>query len=169
MDCLIDYIGINACADQDAPDSGIYINSLPGISLESIEKIATQDQETYLGVWKDVQAQAQIRFKTDFIAQLTKCFEISKKCDYESMICDNKEILVTAWMYLLGNQLMLFRRYTNRLNKYTTVDLKKAEELTDYYMVEYEAALAQSVQLVDRSECMCLEPGGRISKAWMAP
>jgi hypothetical protein len=153
MDCLKDYIGINVCANQTAPVSGIYINSLPGISLEGIDKIATADQITYIGVWNDVQAQAFVRLKNDFINALAECYTINRHCDYEDIICDNKEHLTTALQYLLGNQLMLFRLYTTRLNRFTTVDIKQAEELRDFYQVEYEKALKTSINFIDVSAC----------------
>ena len=153
MECLKDYIGILVCADQTAPESGVYINSLPGVSLESIDKIANGDQVTYAGVWADVQAQAFVRFKNDFINALNECYTISKHCDYEDMICDNKEHITTALQYLLGNQLMLFRLYTTRLNRFTTVDIKQAEELRDFYQVEYEKALKTAINFIDVSGC----------------
>lgn len=155
MDCLLDYIGIKVCGDE-TPGSGLFINSLPGISLESIDKIATEDQITYMGVWADVQAEAAVRFKIDFMTAITNCFKLNTDCDYEDLICDNKAILVNAWRYLLGNQLMLFRLYTNRLNIFTTVKLEDAAALRDLYQVEYEKSLKQSVNLIDVGDCeMC--------------
>lgn len=153
MQCLIDYIGLQACANQTAPVSGLYINTLPGITLESIEKIAEPEQVTYVGVWHDAQAEAAVRFKIDFIAALNKCYTINRHCDYEDMICDNLEALTNAWRYLLGNQLMIFRLYSTRLNRFTTVDAKKAEELKDFYQVEYEKALTQAIDFIDVSSC----------------
>lgn len=158
MECLINYIGIRACGNN-TPESGLYINSLPGISLESIDKIADSEQITYIGVWNDVQTEASQRFFLDFINEITKCFKLSAYCDYEQIICDNKRIIANAWRYLLGNQLMLFRIYTTRLNRFTTVDLEQAKELRDHYQVEYEKALSQAVKLCDTSAC-CLPCGG---------
>lgn len=163
MDCLNGYIGIKICTNptggvyDETPGSGIFINSLPGISLESIDKTANSEQITYIGVWNDAQAEAAVRFKIDFISEIQRCYKISRDCDYEAMICENKEVLVNAWRYLLGNQLMLFRIYTTRLNRFTTVDLESAEKLRDFYQTEYEGALRQAVQLVDVASCteMC--------------
>lgn len=158
MDCLNDYIGIKVCGDE-TPESGIFINSLPGISLESIDKVANEDQITYLGLWADVQAEAAARFELDFTTEVTKCFKLNAYCDYEDLICENKEKLINPWRYLLGNQLMLFRIYSSRLNRFTTVDLDQARELRDYYQVEYEKAIQQAVQLVELGDC-CLECAG---------
>lgn len=158
MECLINYIGIRGCGIVE-PGSGQYINTLPGISLESIDKIADSEQVTYAGVWNDVQTEAANRFYMDFANEVSKCFQLSPYCDYEAMICANKSRLLKAWKYLLGNQLMLERTYSTRLNRFTTVDIEKAGQLRDHYQVEYEAALAQAARLVDTSEC-CLECGG---------
>lgn len=152
MDCLYGYIGLKICGDESSA-SGLFINSLPGISLESIDKIADSEQITYAGVWRDVQAEASARFYVDVITEITKCYQLTPYCDYEGIICDNKLLLANAWRYLLGNQLMLFRLYTTRLNRFTTVDLKQAGELKDLYQVEYEKALVQSVKIIDVSSC----------------
>lgn len=153
LNCLIDYIGFINCAGQDEVPTGLYINSLPGISLEMVDKIANSEQITYLQVWADAQTEASVRFKIDFIAEINKCFEISNKCDYEDLICDNIEFLVIAWRYLLGNQLMLYRLTTTRLNRFTTIDKDQAKSLRDHYQIEYEKALQQAMKLIDISGC----------------
>lgn len=157
MDCLIDYIGLQSCANETAPDSGLFINSLPGISLESIDKIADNEQITYKGVWNDTQKECVIRFKIDFIEKLNACYTLNRLCNYEDMICQNIDVLTNAWRYLLGNQLMLYRLYSSRLNKFTTVDRKQAEELKDYYQSEYIKSLEQAIKLIDVSSCCYTE------------
>jgi hypothetical protein len=157
MDCLQDYIGIGFCGD--APASGLYITSLPGITLESIDKIATEDQVTYAKVWEDAQKEAAIRFKSDFIAKVNECFEINTECDYEDFICENKDKLVNSWRFLLGNQLMIYRIYSTRLNRFTTIDIEAATELKDYYQSEYDKYLHQEVKFIDFSSC-CMPCGG---------
>jgi hypothetical protein len=170
LDCLIDYIGFQACGGvYESPLSGLYINSLPGISLESIDKIADSEQITYWGVWRDAQTEAAIRFKTDFIAEVTKCYKITRKCDYEEFVCDNLEQLANAWRYLLGNQLMIYRLYSPRLNRFTTIDLPQAEKLKDFYQVEYEKALSQAVRLIDFSSCCYMECGGNPEYVYALP
>ncbi|MBK7882502.1 MAG: hypothetical protein IPJ81_00670 [Chitinophagaceae bacterium] len=67
MDCLIDYIGVKGCGNVK-PLSGMYINQLAGISLESMEKIADKEQVTFMGVWKDVQARAWLRLEKICVA-----------------------------------------------------------------------------------------------------
>lgn len=168
MDCLNGYTGIRICGDEILPAGG-FINSLPGISLESIDKIANEDQITYAGVWNDVQAEAAARFEIDFISEVTKCYKLNAYCDYEGLICNNKTRLINAWRYLLGNQLMIYRIYTTRLNRFTTVDLESAKELRDFYAVEYEAALKQAAQIIDISDCDCSDCTGDIQYVTWLP
>ena len=76
MNCLPDYIGIEGCSETTS-DSGYYINRLlPGITLESIDKIAQADQVTYKGVWDDVQARAALRFEADVIRAFQSRYQI---------------------------------------------------------------------------------------------
>jgi hypothetical protein len=166
MNCLKDYIGIKVCGTETS-GSGIFINSLPGISLESIDNIADSEQITYKGVWEDVQTEAYSRFYVDYINELTKCYSLQVYCDYEQIICDNLQKLTVAWKYLLGSQLMEFRLYTSRLNRFTTIDLKDAEKLRDIYMVEYEKALALAAKISDVSSCEMCCGGNPETVTWM--
>lgn len=154
MTCFIDYIGLSFCAGvYESPASGIYINSLPGLSLESIDKVADQEQLNYKGVWDDVQANAIQQFKIDLIAEINKCYSLNCDCDYEALICENVEVLTQSWKYLLGIWVLIFRINSNRLNRYTTVTITQAKELKDYYQAEYEKFLASSVLCMDVSSC----------------
>lgn len=168
MTCLIDHIGLSFCDGATPPASGLYINSLPGITIESLDKIATEDQITYLGLWRDAQAEAAVRFKADFISKVNECFEINTECDYEAYICDNKDKLVNSWRYLLGNQLMIYRIYSTRLNRFTTIDIEAATELKDFYQVEYERYLAREVKFIDFSTC-CMACGGNPQTVYWLP
>lgn len=159
MNCLTDYIGIKGCNNDTPPESALFINSLPGISLESMDRIATADQITYMGVWSDVQDEAYAVFEIDFFESMMKCYKVQPYCDYTVLICNNKKLLAVAWRYLLGAQLMQFRLYTSRLNFFTTVAKEDAQELLGIYQGKYEEALAKAMLLIDVSSC-CLECGG---------
>jgi hypothetical protein len=154
MDCFIDYIGLSLCGGvYDAPASGIYINSLPGLSIESIDKVADHEQINYLGVWADVQVNALAQFRLDVMAEINKCYQLNCDCDYDELICENLEVLTQPWKYVLGIQLLLMRIYSNRLNRYTTVDLAQSKELKDFYQAEYEKFLSASVKCMDITSC----------------
>lgn len=63
MDCLDGYIGIKGCSDSE-PESGLYINDLPGISIASIDGIANAEKVTYVKVFEDISRRALRRFAT---------------------------------------------------------------------------------------------------------
>lgn len=71
MNCLIDYIGLTGCG-ASSPASGLFINSLPGISFKSIEQLADAEQQTYIGVWNDVQLRATKKLELMLNMELSK-------------------------------------------------------------------------------------------------
>lgn len=158
LTCFIGHIGLSYCdrGIYDVATSGIYLNSLPGINIQSIDQIADSEQETYLGVWDDVQASAVAQFRLEVINEITKCYKLNNDCVYDDLICENIDELTLAWKYLLGVWLMSFRIYSDRINKYTTVRREEAKELQVFYQVEYEKALMQGVQLMNTESC-CLQ------------
>lgn len=169
LSCLVDFIGLSYCPGiYEQPGSGVYLNSLPGISIQNIDAIANSEQTTYLKVWEDVQTSAVAQFRIEVIAELNKCFKLNRDCDYDTLICENREILLQAWKYCLGVWLMIFRLNTDRLNRYTTVDKKQAEELKDFFQLQYEKALEQSVKLMNTDSC-CLECGGNPEVVYYMP
>lgn len=70
MECLRDYIGIKGCGLAPV-DSGMYINSLPGIEFQGIQQLADAEQVSFLGVWDDVQERAIERFKLDVLGEIS--------------------------------------------------------------------------------------------------
>lgn len=154
MECFINYIGLSLCAGAyDAPASGIYINSLPGLNLESIDKVADQEQINYLGVWADVQSNAIPAFRLDIMTKIQECYKIDPECDYDTMICDNIEVFTQSWKFLCGVWILLYRINSNRVNRFTTITIEQAKELKDYYQVEYEKYLSQAVKVMDTTSC----------------
>lgn len=169
MVCFIDYVGLSYCPGiYEQPGSGIYLNSLPGISIQSIDAIADSEQITYLGVWADVQSSAASQFRIDVISELHKCFKLNRDCDYTTLICENRDILIQAWKYSLAVWLMMFRLTSDRLNRYTTIDKKQAEEIMGFYQVRYDEALKQSVLLMNTDEC-CMECSGNPETVYQLP
>jgi hypothetical protein len=74
--CLQDYIGVKACSIATVPESGIYINNLPGIELQNIEQLANDEQINFVGVWNEVQARALRRFRNDAIAMFAERYQL---------------------------------------------------------------------------------------------
>ena len=83
----------------------------------------------------------------------------SAGCDYSQIVCNNKLIFTSAWLYLLGNQLLIHLLNADRLNKYTTADVQKYNELKDYYQVQYEVQLEEAVLGIelDAMDDCCIE------------
>ncbi len=63
---MIDYVGLKNC-NLPVPESGIYVNSLPGMTTEMVDKIASSEQINFVGVWKDIQDRAYLRLKNDVV------------------------------------------------------------------------------------------------------
>jgi hypothetical protein len=169
LTCLQDYIGLSYCSDgaYTAPASGIYLSSMPGLNIESIDKIADAEQVTYLGVWADVQTSAIPDYRSDVISEIMKCYKINCECDYDELICENLDILAQSFKYKLAIWLLIFRINTSRLNRFTTVDLQQAKELKDFYQLEYEKMLKQEVLCMDVSACQLCCGGNPEVVTWL--
>ena len=89
--------------------------------------------------------------------------DVSLRCAYESIVCANIDIYADAYLYALGMELMRERLYSDRVNKYTSVDRNKAKELLELFTQDYTDFLAtanNTVQLNDDSCVECLEASG---------
>lgn len=168
VECFTGFIGILGC-NTSTPGSGLYINSLPGVTLEMVDKIADAEQVTYLGVWAEVEQRGILRFRTALMAKLNECYQINQRATVECIACENKDLLATSLWYLLGSELMVERIYSNRINRYTTIDKEQAVELRDHFSVEFERELALAVQGIDveSSDCVdnetdCLQQNGPV-------
>lgn len=64
LNCLKDHIGVQGCTTT-TPNSGIFINQLPGIELKMLDKLADEQQVDFNGVWDDIQERAVRRLKSD--------------------------------------------------------------------------------------------------------
>jgi hypothetical protein len=160
MSCLTDYIGLRGCSSDVEPESGLFVNTLPGITMEMIDKSATADQITYRNLWNDVQDEAWNEFAMEFFGAMMDCYTVQPYCDYESLICDNKQKLAVAWRFKLAAKLMCFRYYSNRLNYFTLVTRDDAQELMDNYNSQYVKALKNAMKVIDVRRCHLHCTGG---------
>lgn len=76
MNCLNDYIGILGC-NSSTPASGLFINSLPGMTVKAFDRLTTEEKPTYINIWDDIQLRAQKKFKQDVYSELNKRWKIS--------------------------------------------------------------------------------------------
>lgn len=75
MKCFDSYIGVLGC-NMPTPDSGLYVNSLPGMPLMSIDMIANPEQVNFVGVWNDVQIRAEQRLLSEVTYRFSKRYKI---------------------------------------------------------------------------------------------
>jgi len=100
LDCYKGHILVQGCTTT-TPNSGIFINQLPGIELEMIDKIADEQQADFNGVFDDVEERAVRRFKTDINAEFKKRYKlknITQSIDLEREI-DSASTTAAAAQY----------------------------------------------------------------------
>lgn len=162
MDCLQGFIGILGCgasapSEEEGAFSGLYINQLPGVSLEVIESIADAEQETYLTVWADVEKRALKKFALAVKAQLNKCYRITDSTAVSCLVCATKDSFAVALWYFLGVELMIERTSSTRLNRFTTIDRDQAEKLKSEFYAEFTASLSDAVGSLNPCDSDCID------------
>lgn len=83
----------------------------------------------------------------------------SVQCSFETIVCNNKNLFKNALFNVLAYELMRERIYTERINKWTTVDrdIAKNEMMPDFYE-QYLKELSQVIGGIDlNSGDCCLE------------
>jgi hypothetical protein len=94
----------------------------------------------------------------------------STVCDYASIVCHNKPEFLDVWQYLLAAEMMIERTYSERMNKFTTIDRDGAIELNNHFTVEYEKALTETVNALDiEDDDCCLECNPGITRREVLP
>lgn len=155
MDCLKGYIGLSV--QVGTAESSLYACTLPGISLYNLDKIADKsEQADASGVFPDCEQRAVQTFRSAFTAALNECYKVADVEVVECLICESKPKLAVALWYYIGHELMVERIASDRLNRFTTVDLKKAKELRDFFIdrAEYELNIAVKGVDIGGSECV---------------
>ena len=95
--------------------------------------------------------------------------DVSLRCMHDSIICTNLDMYSDAYLYCLGMELMRERIYTDRVNRFTTVDKKKAQELLTLFTQDYSDFLDtanNSIHIKNDSCIECLETSG---SSWILP
>jgi hypothetical protein len=95
MNCLQNYIGLQGCT-TDAPLSGLYINDYPGMSSELLEKIATPEQASYVGMWNSAQAVSYQRIKRDIQLALFQ----SAEAQLDQVLFQTSKNFVQQWQQI---------------------------------------------------------------------
>jgi hypothetical protein len=156
MDALKGVIGIKEGTGEQA---SLYVCALPGISFDNLSKIADADQTDIAGIWKDVEPRALRRFRTAFVAFMNNRYHICTPSVMDCLIEEHKELLIVALWYLCGAELMVERVNSDRLNRFTTIDRKKATELRDYFFEEFDIEIKQAVSSINPNTSSCMPQG----------
>lgn len=139
MDGLKNYIGIEGCAapaytyigtgETVATPSGLFINKdIAGITIKAMDKVAGDTQETFLGLWDEVQNRAIKKFKLKVRGGYRELFNECDALDDE-FFAANRSNLAMPLLYFLGSELMSAWMYTDRINRYTTINADRAAEI----------------------------------------
>lgn len=157
MDCLANRIGIKGCGVSYETAPQLYIHSLPGVTLEMIDALANDEQETFIGLWNDVVLRTMKRFELAVKAALNKCYKLTDKIVVECLVCEKKDLFDVALWYLHGVELMIERTSTDEMSSYTTIDLEKAERLKQDFFSEFESSLNDAVNSINPKDSDCLK------------
>ena len=99
---------------------------------------------------------------------------MSVKCVWDTLVCNNKESFVSALLYALAIEFVLEWKMTDRVNRWSSIDLPKANWLFSYYSalykggvfeeIEYDSALLDAIETfdVDCADC-CADCHGEIT------
>jgi hypothetical protein len=162
MNCLFSYIGVSPSGGEVA--SGLYLTGLPGVTLTNLNKIAGKgqdDEQDADGVFKECEKRALLSFRSAFTAEINECYHISDIDVIECLMCENKEKLAVALWYYIGAEAMIERQGSDRLNRFTTIDRKKAGDLQSFFEQRglFELKMAVRGISVDDSDCItrCVE------------
>ncbi len=74
ISCLSNYIGIRGVAGFEAPTSGLYINSLYGISTDILENISQDEEYDLQTSWENIVNRATLRLESDINTWASKYF-----------------------------------------------------------------------------------------------
>lgn len=96
--------------------------------------------------------------------------KISPVCDFSSIVCHNKEQFKSAWMNLLGAELMLETLYSERVNRITTIKGEAAADLRDLYTGQYQNDLEEAIQGIRiNADDACIECRQMVSRRERLP
>lgn len=159
LSCLKGTIGVEGCGSV-IPASGLFINHLPGISLQSISGLTEAEQGTWTKLWNELEDRSLIRFGNLVHGELKKCYSVKTKTCTSDLVCENKELFYVAFEYLLAEELMNTRLFSDRWNKWT-MNKDQAREMKEYFASEMAKELEIAVKSIDIDCCGdCFQKGG---------
>lgn len=168
IECLNNRIGIRGCDAPTSPASAegvtpvvaalpiLVVNDLPGVTLQNINAIVEDEDETFLALWNKVVLRTIKKFEVLVKSKLNECYKLTDKTVVACLICENAELFDVALWYLHGTELMIERTASDTLSRYTTIDLDKAEQLKIDFYAEFQSCLDDAVQGINPSDSDCV-------------
>jgi hypothetical protein len=150
MDCLNGFIGFDGMVQAE---SGLYLTDLPGITSDLLKGI-TDNLETDDKTLSDIEKRSILKLRTFFINELNRCWHVSDVAKAECLICAHKELLSVALWYLMGAEMMSETISSERTNRFTTIDLDKAQNLRNEFMDTFSGELHAAVAGIDLTVCI---------------
>ena len=91
-------------------------------------------------------------------------------CSVEKFACENIKLFAQALLWKIGIVITQERRFGERLNKFTTMTLERAEELMGFYKEEYDKELKEAVKAQNiREDPYCFPCKHLVSKKSSVP
>jgi len=166
MEFLKGFIGLTPSSGIEAP-SGLYVDSLPGISSEAVSRVC-DDGENGESLWAKIEWRSLLKFRTLFTAEVNRTHKIHNQEICECLIQQNKVLLATALWYLLGAEVMVERMTSSRVNV-ATINKNTPKEIKEMFEDQFKKELSEAVLNIDVHSSSCFdsecepEPAGLIT------
>lgn len=80
-DCYNNYIGLRGFCSETTPESGLFVNDLPAISLKLLANITNEDQRDYTGIWDEIYTRTLNELESDVLIRAQKYFKTTLVAD----------------------------------------------------------------------------------------
>lgn len=92
------------------------------------------------------------------------------ECSVEKFVCDNLNFFKRAFWYRIGLELVIERRFGNRLNEFVTMTEERHEELFNFYNTQYQQDLMNSIRAHNIDEDpICFNCKGTVTSKSIIP
>lgn len=166
MEFLKGFIGLTPLLGTEAP-SGLYVDSLPGISAEAINRVR-DDGDCSEKMWGKIEWRSLLKFRTLFTAEVNRTHKVHDQAICECLIENNKLLLATSLWYLMGAEVMVERMTSSRVNV-ATINKNTPKEIKEMLEDQFKKELTEAVLNIDihSSSCFpqeeCPEPAGLLT------
>lgn len=154
VDALKGYIGLTSSSAETPAPSGLYVDALPDISVAQLRDIINDENGVNV-LWDEIENRAIRKFETFFIREVNKTHRVNDRDKCECLIENNVSLLATALWYLLGEEVIINRIASSRVNVYTSPDRQRIKELRDYYHGQFVDELETAVENINIHASPC--------------